>query len=33
VAMLNNPAGMRRNLELDGRYMGWAIFVARNGLD
>jgi cyclopropane fatty-acyl-phospholipid synthase-like methyltransferase len=33
VAMLNNPAGMRRNLELDGRYMGWAIFVARTGLD
>ena len=33
AAKLNNPAGMRRNLELDGRYLGWAIFVARNGHD
>ena len=29
---LNDPAGMRRSMELDGRYMSWAIFVARNGL-
>jgi SAM-dependent methyltransferase len=33
AALLNDPVGMRRNLELDGRYLGWAIFVARNGLD
>lgn len=33
AAMLNDPAGMRRSLVLDGRYLGWAIFVARNGLD
>ncbi len=33
AARFNDPAGMRRNLELDGRYLGWAIFVARNGLD
>jgi len=32
-AKLNDPAMMRRNLELDRRYTGWAIFVARNGLD
>jgi SAM-dependent methyltransferase len=31
AALLNDPVGMRRNLELDGRYLGWAIFVARNG--
>lgn len=30
---LNDPAGMRRNLQLDGKYLGWAIFVARNGAD
>ena len=30
---LNDPAGQRRNLELDRRYQGWAIFVARNGLE
>lgn len=30
---LNDATAMRRNLELDGRYLGWAIFVARNGLD
>jgi hypothetical protein len=30
---LNDPAAMRRSLELDGRNLGWAIFVARNGLD
>ncbi len=30
---LTDATGMRRNLELDGRYLGWAIFVARNGLD
>ena len=29
---LNDPAGMRLDL-LDRRYCGWAIFVARNGLD
>jgi cyclopropane fatty-acyl-phospholipid synthase-like methyltransferase len=33
AAKLNDPAGMRLNLELDGRYLGWAIFVARNGTD
>jgi cyclopropane fatty-acyl-phospholipid synthase-like methyltransferase len=33
AARLNDPVGMRRNIELDGRYLGWAIFVARNGLD
>jgi SAM-dependent methyltransferase len=33
AAKLNDPAEMRRNLELDGRDLGWAIFVARNGLD
>jgi SAM-dependent methyltransferase len=33
AAKLNDPSGMRRNLELDGRNLGWAIFVARNGLD
>jgi hypothetical protein len=29
---LSDPAGMRLDL-LDRRYCGWAIFVARNGLD
>jgi hypothetical protein len=29
---LTDPAGMRLDL-LDRRYCGWAIFVARNGLD
>ena len=33
AAKLNDPAEMRRSLELDGRHLGWAIFVARNGLD
>ena len=33
AARFDNPASLRRNLELDGRYLGWAIFVARNGLD
>lgn len=33
AARLNDPAMLRRNLELDRRYSGWAIFVARNGLD
>ncbi|HEY6301365.1 MAG TPA: class I SAM-dependent methyltransferase [Candidatus Binatus sp.] len=33
AALLNDRDGMRRAIELDGRYMGWAIFVARNGLD
>lgn len=33
AAKLDDPAAMRRNMELDGRYLGWAIFVARNGLD
>jgi cyclopropane fatty-acyl-phospholipid synthase-like methyltransferase len=33
AAQIDNPASLRRNLELDGRYMGWAIFVARNGMD
>jgi cyclopropane fatty-acyl-phospholipid synthase-like methyltransferase len=33
AARMNDPAGQRRNLELDRRYQGWAIFVARNGLD
>ena len=33
AAKLNDPAELRRSLELDGRYLGWAIFVARNGLD
>ena len=33
AAKLNDPAEMRRSIELDGRYLGWAIFVARNGLD
>jgi SAM-dependent methyltransferase len=33
AARFNDPAAMRRNIELDGRYLGWAIFVARNGLD
>jgi hypothetical protein len=33
AALFDNPANLRRNLELDGRYLGWAIFVARNGLD
>ncbi len=32
VARLTDPAGMRLDL-LDRRYCGWAIFVARNGLD
>lgn len=27
-----DPASRRADLELDGRYVGWAIFVARNGL-
>jgi hypothetical protein len=30
---LNDPAMMRRNVELDRCYLGWAIFVARNGID
>ncbi len=33
AARLNDPTMMRRNLELDRRYSGWAIFVARNGAD
>jgi SAM-dependent methyltransferase len=33
VARLTDPAMIRRNLELDRRYSGWAIFVARNGAD
>jgi len=33
AAKLNDPAEMRRSLELDGRHLGWAIFVARNGID
>jgi SAM-dependent methyltransferase len=33
AAKLNDPAEMRRSIELDSRYLGWAIFVARNGLD
>ena len=33
AAKLDDPAEMRRNLELDGRHLGWAIFIARNGLD
>ena len=32
AAKVFNPAGMRRDL-LDRRYCGWAIFVARNGMD
>jgi len=32
AAKLTDPAGMRLDL-LDRRYCGWAIFVARNGLD
>ena len=33
AARVNDPAMMRDNLVLDRRYSGWAIFVARNGLD
>jgi SAM-dependent methyltransferase len=33
AARLNDPAMMRRNVELDRRHSGWAIFVARNGID
>jgi cyclopropane fatty-acyl-phospholipid synthase-like methyltransferase len=33
IKMLTDPAGQRMDLEFDGRYIGWAIFVARNGLD
>ena len=32
AAVLNDRDGMRRVIELDGRHLGWAIFVARNGL-
>ena len=32
AAILNDRDGMRRGIELDGRHLGWAIFVARNGL-
>ena len=33
AARLNDSAMMRRNLGLNRRYQGWAIFVARNGAD
>jgi cyclopropane fatty-acyl-phospholipid synthase-like methyltransferase len=32
AARMTDPAAQRRNLELDRRYQGWAIFVVRNGL-
>jgi ubiquinone/menaquinone biosynthesis C-methylase UbiE len=32
AARFKDPALQRRNLELDRRYQGWAIFVVRNGL-
>lgn len=33
INILTDPAGQRCDLEFDGRYIGWAILVARNGLD
>ena len=33
VKILTDPAAQRADLEFDGRYIGWAIFVARNGTD
>ncbi len=33
AAELMNAARQRMDLEVDGRYLGWAIFVARNGMD
>ena len=33
AAIFNDPARLRQSLELDRRYSGWAIFVARNGTD
>jgi SAM-dependent methyltransferase len=33
IKILTDPTGQRCDLEFDGRYIGWAIFVARNGLD
>jgi predicted O-methyltransferase YrrM len=32
AAIMLDPAGQRCDLEFDGRVMGWAILVARNGL-
>jgi hypothetical protein len=32
VAIVMNPEGQRSDLEIDGRMIGWAIIVARNGL-
>jgi SAM-dependent methyltransferase len=32
AARFKDPGSQRRNLELDRRYQGWAIFVVRNGL-
>jgi cyclopropane fatty-acyl-phospholipid synthase-like methyltransferase len=33
AAKFKSQAGLRRYIELDRRYVGWAIFVARNGMD
>jgi ubiquinone/menaquinone biosynthesis C-methylase UbiE len=33
ASLLNDPNAQRRALELDRPYLGWAIFVVRNGLD
>jgi cyclopropane fatty-acyl-phospholipid synthase-like methyltransferase len=33
IKILTDPTGQRCDLEFDGRCIGWAIFVARNGTD
>ncbi len=33
VKILTDPEGQRSSLQFDGRCIGWAILVARNGLD
>jgi predicted O-methyltransferase YrrM len=33
AAKFKSQAGLRRDIELDRRYVGWAVFVARNGMD
>ena len=33
IKILTDPAGQRSDLEIDGRHLGWAIFVLRNGTD
>ena len=33
AAKFRKQAGVRQNLELDRRYVGWAIFVTRNGTE